>query len=54
MILVTLTIFLTWIWVAVDIDKFLIDLGLETFSVQNYMVWEHANVWLAVCLVALQ
>ena len=26
---------------------------LETFCTQNYMVWEHASVWLAVCFVAL-
>jgi len=31
MILVTLTIFLTWIWVAVGIDKLLIDLSFRNF-----------------------
>ena len=26
---------------------------LETFSTQNYLIWEHGSVWLAVCFIAL-
>jgi hypothetical protein len=52
--MLALAIFQSWIWVGVHIGKFVINLGLETFSTHNYMVWELAIFWLAGCFVALQ
>jgi len=53
MILAALAIFQAWIWMGVGIGKFLIDLGVRSIWTQNYMFWEHAYLWLAVCFVAL-
>jgi hypothetical protein len=50
-----LIIFQPLIWVGVDMGKFLIGLGgKKYFQYKNYMLWEHANFWLAGCLFALQ
>ena len=53
MTMAVLSIFQAWIWMRVGIGRFLNDLGVKTFLTQNYMVWEHAYVWLAVCFIAL-
>jgi hypothetical protein len=53
MIMAALGMFQALIWVGVGTGKFLIDLGVRNFRHKNYMVWEHASVWLAGCFVAL-
>jgi len=53
MIMAALAIFQTWIWIGVVTGKFLIDLSVTNIWTQNYVVWEHTDLWLAVCFVAL-
>jgi hypothetical protein len=51
MIVAALAIFQALIWVGVAIGKFLIDLGVRNlFRHKNYLVCEHASVWVAVSL----
>ena len=53
MIIAALAIFQAWICVGVSKGKLLNDLGVRSNLTQNYTVWEHASVWLAVCFIAL-
>jgi len=52
MVMVTLAIFQSWIWVAVDIDKFLIGLGFRNFF-NTKITWSGSVLtsgWLSVLL----